>query len=166
MTKHDVPDRNMAIAWVILSSVHSLRRMDLGIRGGRFSDIAPDACAPASVVLREYPAVGGVVEDEGRMGRHNLVWIDDLLASLRDSIQNRAPQDPLIVFQAIEGVLFHCRDCDLLKLAVKETIEATHQHQGEHHEERQDFGDRVSLLFFKPCVPDDAINLEGLRYIE
>ncbi len=110
------------------------------------------------------PAVSGVVEDEGRIGRHDLVWIDDRLESLRDSIQNLAPGDPLVVFQAIQGILFHRRD--RLTLAVKETIDAVDQHQGEQDEERQDFGDRVSLLLLKPRVPDNGIELEGLHHIE
>ncbi len=86
------------------------------------------------------------------------------MESLRDSKQNRAPRDPLVVFQAIQGVLFHRRD--LWKFAVKETIDTADQHEGEHDEERQDFGDWVSLLLVKPCVPDNGMNLEGLLYIE
>ncbi len=98
------------------------------------------------------------------MGRHDLVRIDDLLESLRDSPQNRAPRDPLIVFQAIQGVLFPGRD--RVKLAAKDTIDAADHHQGKHDEERQNFGDRVALRLLKPRVPDDGMKLEGLHDIE
>ncbi len=43
------------------------------------------------------PTVGRVIEDEGRMGGDGLVRIDDLLESLGDSVQNRAPRDSLLV---------------------------------------------------------------------
>ncbi len=51
-------------------------------------------------------------------------------------------------------------------LHIAETIDTADQHQGEQDEERQDFGDRVSLLLLKPCVPDNGMKLEGLLYIE
>ncbi len=110
------------------------------------------------------PAVGGVVKDKGRIRRHDLVRIDDLLESRRDSIQNRTPRSPLVVFQAIQGVLFHGRD--RVKLAAKETIDAADHHQGKHDEERQNFGDRVALRLLKLRVPDDGMELEGLHDIE
>ena len=49
---------------------------------------------------------------------------------------------------------------------MKETIDAAYEHQGEQDEERQDFGDRVSLLLLKPCVPDNGMKLEGLHDIQ
>ncbi len=49
---------------------------------------------------------------------------------------------------------------------MKETIDTAYEHQGEQDEERQDFGDRVSLPLLKPCVLDDGMNLEGLHDIE
>ena len=110
------------------------------------------------------PAVGGVVQDKGRIRRHDLVRIDDLRKSLRDSRQNRAPRNPLVVFQAIQGVLFHGRG--RVKLAAKETLDAADHHQGKHDEERQNFGDRVALWLLKPRVPDDGMALEGLHDIE
>ncbi len=71
-------------------------------------------------------SVGGVIENEGRMGCPDLARIDDRLESLPDALQNRAPRDLLIVFQAIPSVLFHGRHP--LKLAVTETMDAAYHH--------------------------------------
>ena len=69
-----------------------------------------------------------------------------------------------MVFQAINGILFHLRD--LLEFTRAQTIEAVQQHKQQHHHDRQNVGHPVSFVFREMRLPDDGIRFEGPDHIK
>ncbi len=98
------------------------------------------------------PSVGDVVEDERRHVCHDRVGIGQRLKSLGDPVQNLSPWHLLVVFQAINSVLFHRRD--LLEFTVVQTMDAVRQQQRQHNHERQNVRYPVSVLFRESRLPD------------
>jgi hypothetical protein len=69
-----------------------------------------------------------------------------------------------VVFEAINGVLFHLRD--LPEFALVKTIDAVQKQKRKDNHERQNFGNTVLSLFLEMSLPDDGIQFEGSHRIK